>query len=314
MSPEQVKEHALDHQTDIYSMGVVLYNLLTGRLPFRATNNFTLIYQITNVAAEPPSAFRPEIPAGLDALVLRAMAKDLGTRYRHWEEFSLDLAELFRARYQRGKTDEPFADTDKFDTLRKLPFFHADPARSPVDGEPAPVGLTQRRAAFREDGQRGSRRRLRGGSRRAAGAQAGGVARTRGGLARRGERRGIHRPRVSRAAVDGRLRRPGQDARRGASPRRAALRLASRQLYRRDAAAERRVRRLGNVLARAAPAPAIGAGKEKRLRHRGSSSRGSAQGAPACAVAPSRRPLARQCGLCRRRPGGFRPGRVLRRP
>src|SRR2546426_7883330 len=51
------------------------------------------------------------------------MAKDLGTRYRHWEEFSLDLAALFRARYQRGKTGEPFADTDKFDTLRKLPFF-----------------------------------------------------------------------------------------------------------------------------------------------------------------------------------------------
>src|SRR5207249_2413184 len=123
LSPEQVKEQPLDHQTDIYSMGVVLYNLLTGRLPFRATNNFTLIYQITNVEAEPPSAFRPEIPAGLDALVLRAMAKDLGTRYRHWEEFSLDLAALFRARYQRGKTGEPFADTDKFDTLRKLPFF-----------------------------------------------------------------------------------------------------------------------------------------------------------------------------------------------
>jgi serine/threonine protein kinase len=123
MSPEQVKEHPLDHQTDIYSMGVVLYNLLTGRLPFRATNNFTLIYQITNVEAEPPSAFRPEIPAALDAVVQRAMAKDLGKRYRHWEEFSRDLADMFRARYASARKGQPFADTDKFATLRKLPFF-----------------------------------------------------------------------------------------------------------------------------------------------------------------------------------------------
>jgi serine/threonine protein kinase len=123
MSPEQVKEHPLDHQTDIYSVGVVMYHLLTGRLPFQAVNNFSLIYQITNVDPDPPSAYRPEIPPTLDAIVQHAMAKDLGERYRHWEEFSLDLAEASRdARLHAHKAQE-FKDSDKFETLRKLPFF-----------------------------------------------------------------------------------------------------------------------------------------------------------------------------------------------
>lgn len=123
MSPEQVKEHPLDHQTDIYSMGVVMYHLLTGRLPFQAANNFSLIYQITNVEPEVPSSFRPEIPAALDDIVRHAMAKRLDTRYRTWESFSLDLAEAFRAQHQGAHKAQEFADSDKFETLRKLPFF-----------------------------------------------------------------------------------------------------------------------------------------------------------------------------------------------
>ncbi len=123
MSPEQVKEHPLDHQTDIYSMGVVMYHLLTGRLPFQAANNFSLIYQITNVEPEAPSSFRPEIPAALDDIVRHAMAKRLDTRYRTWESFSLDLAEAFRAQHQGAHKAQEFADSDKFETLRKLPFF-----------------------------------------------------------------------------------------------------------------------------------------------------------------------------------------------
>jgi serine/threonine protein kinase len=122
MSPEQVKEHALDHRTDIYSLGVVLYQLLAGRLPFQATNNFSLIYQIANVEPQPPSSYRPQIPAALDAIVKRAMAKDLAQRYAAWEDFSLDLAEVFRNEGLGGRK-ETFADSDKFESLRRLPFF-----------------------------------------------------------------------------------------------------------------------------------------------------------------------------------------------
>ena len=123
MSPEQVKEHPLDHQTDIYSMGVVMYHLLTGRLPFQAANNFSLIYQITNVEPEAPSTYRPEIPEAVDAIVRHAMAKDLSARYRQWEDFSLDLAEAFRQEHVGAQKAQEFADSDKFETLRKLDFF-----------------------------------------------------------------------------------------------------------------------------------------------------------------------------------------------
>ncbi|HEY8069081.1 MAG TPA: serine/threonine-protein kinase [Burkholderiales bacterium] len=126
MSPQQVKEHPLDHRTDIYSMGVVMYHLLAGRLPFQASNNFSLIYQITSVEPLPPSSYRPEIPQAIDAIVRRAMAKDLENRYAEWEEFSLDLAAVFRgepASRSPSAGDQQFADSDKFETLRALPFF-----------------------------------------------------------------------------------------------------------------------------------------------------------------------------------------------
>ena len=125
MSPQQVKEHPLDHRTDIYSMGVVMYHLLAGRLPFQASNNFSLIYQITNVEPAPPSSYRPQIPAALDEIVRRAMAKDLEQRYTEWEQFSLDLAQVFRgeAIAAAAAGGQEFADSDKFESLRKLPFF-----------------------------------------------------------------------------------------------------------------------------------------------------------------------------------------------
>jgi serine/threonine protein kinase len=123
MSPEQLKDQPLDHRTDIYSVGVVMYHLLTGRLPFQAANNYTLIYQITHVEPPPPSTLRPDVPAAVDAIVQRAMSKDIARRYGRWGDFSAELAAAFRSEHFGARKAQEFADSDRFETLRRLPFF-----------------------------------------------------------------------------------------------------------------------------------------------------------------------------------------------
>jgi serine/threonine protein kinase len=120
MSPEQVKELQLTHQTDIFSLGVVLYQMLTGKLPFQANNNYGMIYQILNIEAPAPSASRPEIPSQLDAIVKRALQKNTADRYQTWEEVSRDLVAVFG---NLQKPEKNIPDSEKFDVLRNLAFF-----------------------------------------------------------------------------------------------------------------------------------------------------------------------------------------------
>jgi serine/threonine protein kinase len=122
MSPQQVREQSLNHQTDIYALGVVMYQLLTGRLPFQASSNYGMIYQICNIDAPAPSTFRQDLPAALDAIVARAMRKELADRYATWAEFSHDLAQAFR-NSQLTTREIEVPDSEKFETLRSLHFF-----------------------------------------------------------------------------------------------------------------------------------------------------------------------------------------------
>jgi serine/threonine protein kinase len=122
MSPQQIKEHPLTLHTDIYSLGVVMYQMLTGQLPFQASNNFSMMYQITNAEPQPPASLRPGISAAVDRIVRRAMQKELEQRYQNWDEFSDDLAAVIKSEQEEQKKED-FADSEKFNILRDLAFF-----------------------------------------------------------------------------------------------------------------------------------------------------------------------------------------------
>lgn len=123
MSPQQVQEQLLDHRTDIYSLGVVMHQLLTGELPFTAGNNYNMVYQIVNGIPARPSAQRPGLPPVLDEIVGRATARNLDDRYPTWQAFAHDLAQAVRNGQLKTPRTEGFPDTEKFATLRALPFF-----------------------------------------------------------------------------------------------------------------------------------------------------------------------------------------------
>ena len=124
MSPQQVREIPLDHRTDIYSLGVVMFQLLTGNLPFQGENNYNTIYQIINSDPPLPSSMRKDIPSELDAIVMRAIEKDVDLRYQKWDEFAHDLTQVFRSKRLKLRAKD-YAETEKFDTLRQIPFFAA---------------------------------------------------------------------------------------------------------------------------------------------------------------------------------------------
>ncbi|MFN7753285.1 MAG: protein kinase domain-containing protein [Pseudomonadota bacterium] len=120
MSPEQVRDEPLTHQTDIYSLGVVMYQLLTGRLPFAGSSHASLAYQILNIDAPPPSDAREGLPEDIDAIVLRAMAKDRTRRYATWQDFADDLSRLTGT---ISVPQEDLNDAAKFARVRELLFF-----------------------------------------------------------------------------------------------------------------------------------------------------------------------------------------------
>ena len=120
MSPEQIKNYPLNQKTDLYSLGVLLFQLLTGRLPFRAGNQGALVYKIVNADTPSICALNPNLPVGLDPIIKKALEKDLYSRYRNGAEFAKDLSTVRYQILDEGSTQQ---DLTHFEKLRSLEFF-----------------------------------------------------------------------------------------------------------------------------------------------------------------------------------------------
>ncbi|HSU78202.1 MAG TPA: serine/threonine-protein kinase [Burkholderiales bacterium] len=119
MSPEQVRGEEIDFRTDMFSLGGVLYHLLTGRRPFEGSGTYELVNSILNATPPAPSGLRADVPPELDTVVERALGKTRDERYSSWDRFAEALAGLLGQ--QRSSND--LSDAEKFSAARRLAFF-----------------------------------------------------------------------------------------------------------------------------------------------------------------------------------------------
>jgi eukaryotic-like serine/threonine-protein kinase len=116
MSPEQIGNRPLTFHSDMYSLGVVLYELLTGRKPFVADSLNMLIEKILHQDPPMPNTLRNGVPRSVDAIVLRAMGKKPEHRYKTWAEFALELFDAVKLVLPA----EAVADSEKYVALKRV--------------------------------------------------------------------------------------------------------------------------------------------------------------------------------------------------
>jgi serine/threonine protein kinase len=120
MSPEQIRQDVVNAQTDLYSLGVVMFELLTGKPPFNAQGLTQLLDRILH--EDPPSLkeFRPQVPESFEHVISCALSKDLADRYTMGRELASDLSAIFPDLEQ---SDDDLSDDEKFRTISELHFF-----------------------------------------------------------------------------------------------------------------------------------------------------------------------------------------------
>lgn len=120
ISPEQAKGELTDEKADIYSVGIMLYEMLTGRLPFDSDNAVSVALMQVNKEAEPPRTINPRIPVGFEQITMKAMQKNTRQRYQSAAEMLLDLEELKRNPNIKFDYQTYFVDTDATRPIGKI--------------------------------------------------------------------------------------------------------------------------------------------------------------------------------------------------
>ena len=116
LSPEQIAGRDPTLHSDMYALGVVLYEMLTGQRPLRAENLESLLKKILELEPLPPSEVRKDLPRALDPVILRALRKDPAQRYAGWSEFALELSKMVR----QVLPPPAVPDTEKYMALKRV--------------------------------------------------------------------------------------------------------------------------------------------------------------------------------------------------
>jgi eukaryotic-like serine/threonine-protein kinase len=120
MSPEQVREEPIEDKSDIFSLGCVMYELLTGQRAFSGDNYFSILYKITHEEPIPVSRTRKGLPEIFDRIIQKSLSKDPGTRYQTCMDFAYDLRVALRGLKGTVKKSKM---EDVVDYVHHVPFF-----------------------------------------------------------------------------------------------------------------------------------------------------------------------------------------------